>query len=302
YLRAVDVEKIHKTLMDLWEEDLDAGTGTLWRTCEWLRSGTFLEDIGLAEPLQPIRLVHPRPVLLAERLKEYNNTVKFNTFSQSKFDCQICLSSVKGAQCIRLDCLHVFCRPCLTDFWSLCIAEGDVDRVMCADPQCVKDGRPVTEDEVLRVVSESETRRWKELRRKRALEKDPGLIYCPIAFCQSPCPTPQVQRDAKDRDSESMDDVAMRRKYLSLRTCDNCEFAFCILCKRAWHGLAPCSSDITTRFLEEYISLSDDDPEKLALELRFGKAQLKRLVAVFQEDQENKKWLRESTTQCPHCQ
>jgi E3 ubiquitin-protein ligase RNF14 len=57
YLRAEDVETIHKKLMDIWEEDLDAGTGTLWRTCEWLRSGTFLEDIGLAEPLRPIRCV-----------------------------------------------------------------------------------------------------------------------------------------------------------------------------------------------------------------------------------------------------
>jgi E3 ubiquitin-protein ligase RNF14 len=49
------------------------------------------------------------------------------------------------------------------------------------------------------------------------------------------------------------------------------------------------------------MSLEDGDPEKLVLERRFGKAQLSRLVEKLKEDLENKKWLEQSTTQCPNC-
>jgi len=219
-----------------------------------------------------------------------------NAFSQTKFDCPICLSSVKGSRCVQLNCNHVFCRSCITEFWSLCIQEGDVNRVTCADPQCVKDNRPITEDDVLRVVTAAEVQRWRTLRRKRALETDPGLVYCPITFCQAPCPTTQMQQG-----DIAVDDVAMRRRHLTLRTCDNCGYSFCILCKRSWHGLAPCSGDITAKFVEQYMSLEVGDPEKLVLERRFGKAQLSRLVEKLKEDLENKKWLEQSTTQCPNC-
>ena len=223
-----------------------------------------------------------------------------DVFSHSKFDCQICLSTVRGAKCLRLNCGHVFCRPCLAEFWSLCIAEGDVDRVMCADPKCVKENRPITEDEVMRVVTAAEAQRWKTIKRKKALEMDPGLVYCPMVFCQSPCPSPMSQR-GKERDATAVDDVTMRREYFSLRTCDNCEFSFCILCKRAWHSIHPCSSDITGQFLERYMALEEGDPERLELERRFGKAQLAKLIAKLKEEEENRKWLDLSTTKCPHC-
>ena len=44
-------------------------------------------------------------------------------------------------------------------------------RVGCPDPQCVKDGREANEEEVRRVVTEEQVRRWKWLRQKRAMEK-----------------------------------------------------------------------------------------------------------------------------------
>jgi E3 ubiquitin-protein ligase RNF14 len=262
-------------------------------------SGTYTTIVG-GRQLTSCRLSHQKPSLLARQLETHENSVKMDLFSQNKFDCQICLSTVRGAKCFRLNCSHVFCRPCLAEFWSLCITEGDVDRVMCADPKCVKENRPITEDEVLRVVTAAESQRWKVIKRKKALEKDPGLVYCPMTFCQAPCPSPAAQRGI-ERDTTVLDDVAMRREYVSLRTCDSCEFSFCILCKRAWHSIAPCSSDITSRFLEQYMALEEGDPERLALERRFGKAQLAKLVAKLQEDEENRKWLARSTTKCPNC-
>ncbi|KIM34119.1 hypothetical protein M408DRAFT_60662 [Serendipita vermifera MAFF 305830] len=298
WLNASAINSLHESLSQMWQDDVDTGssTGSLWRMCEWIRGGSFLTNDS-----DHIRLAHPKPSILAKRLKDHDNAINMDNFAQTKFDCQICLSTVRGAKCIRLDCSHVFCRSCLNEFWSLCITEGDVDRVMCADPQCVKENRQVTEDEVLRVVTTAEAQRWKAIKRKRALEKDPGLVYCPMAFCQGPCPSPMAQRGLMERETKTVDDETMRREYVSLRTCENCDYSFCMLCKRAWHGLAPCSSDITSKFLEQYMTLEEGHPERLALERKFGKAQLIRLVNKLQEDEENRKWLELSTTKCPNC-
>jgi hypothetical protein len=46
-----------------------------------------------------------------------------------------------------------------------------VGRVGCLDPQCVKDGQEANEDEVRRIVTEEEVRRWKWLREKKAAER-----------------------------------------------------------------------------------------------------------------------------------
>lgn len=92
-------------------------------------------------------------------------------FSQTSYSCEICLTSIKGARCVLLSCSHVFCRPCLEDFWKLCITEGDVGRVGCPDSACVKEGREASEEEVRRVVTEDEVRRWKWLRQKRLTDK-----------------------------------------------------------------------------------------------------------------------------------
>ncbi|EEB97883.1 hypothetical protein MPER_02704, partial [Moniliophthora perniciosa FA553] len=61
------------------------------------------------------------------------------------------------------------------NFWGLCIKEGEISRVGCPDPECVKAGREATEEEVARVVSggDEEIRRWRWLREKVAAERDP---------------------------------------------------------------------------------------------------------------------------------
>lgn len=58
----------------------------------------------------------------------------------------------------------------------MCIEEGDVGRVTCPDPECVKKGAEAVEEEVARVVTEVELQRWRWLREKRNLEKG-KLVY-----------------------------------------------------------------------------------------------------------------------------
>ena len=57
----------------------------------------------------------------------------------------------------------------------MCISEGDVERVGCPDPECVKEGKKSSEEDISRVVSEQELERWKWLKTKKQLELGPLL-------------------------------------------------------------------------------------------------------------------------------
>jgi hypothetical protein len=125
------------------------------------------------------RIPHAAPQLLLPFLTTYESKSQTSKFNLASHSCSVCFETVKGSRCLQLNCGHVFCRACLRDGWSLYVAEGDTTRVGCLDPQCVKDGREATEDEVRRVVTEEEVRRWKWLREKKATErgKPIGRIY-----------------------------------------------------------------------------------------------------------------------------
>ncbi|EMD41709.1 hypothetical protein CERSUDRAFT_79348 [Gelatoporia subvermispora B] len=241
-----------------------------------------------------IRIPHAAPHLLLPLLVTYDKSAQMKTFCQTTYECQICISSIKGAQCIMLSCSHVFCRACLEDFWKLCITEGDVGRVGCPDPQCVKALREANEEEVRRVVTEEEVRRWKWLRQKRMLEKDPTIVHCPMSFCQHPVPKPPSADNTEDTDEVS--------GWNRLRTCPECGYSFCAYCKRTWHGPhTDCPLSATELFVREYMALPEDSPDRVMLERRYGRKMIHNLVAKYEEEQANKQWLEQSTTDCPTC-
>ena len=71
----------------------------------------------------------------------------------------------------------------------MCIEEGDVNRVVCPDPECVKKGSEAEEEEVARVVTETELKRWRWLKEKRNIERG---IYTFIDWRLGELPPPQI--------------------------------------------------------------------------------------------------------------
>ncbi|KZT74831.1 hypothetical protein DAEQUDRAFT_700902 [Daedalea quercina L-15889] len=280
--------KLQRMLLEMWQD----GEGLLYNWIELIRSGEFLETLGMCSDVngeEVIRIYHSAPHLLTPLLKVYDQSTQLTRFSQTSYECQICLTAIKGARCISLSCSHVFCRACLEDFWRLCITEGDVGHVGCPDPQCVKAGREANEEEVRRVVTEEEVRRWKWLREKRELEKDPSIIHCPMSFCQRPVLKPTNVDDGSG--------------WERLRECPDCGYSFCAYCKRTWHGpLSDCPISMTESFVLEYLALPEGSPEREVLERRFGRNNIRKLVAKYNEEQANKQWLDSSTMSCPSCQ
>lgn len=167
------------------------------------------------------RLSHPAPHLLSPFLTSHELTTLASQFSLNTYACTICLESHKGTRCLQLGCKHIFCRGCLEAFWKLCIQEGDIGKVGCPAPECLSSGREAGEEELARVVTSVEVERWRWLRKKRAIEKDPTMLHCPLSFCQAPVPKPSGVGEGETG-------------WSKLRTCQSCEYSFCSFCRRTW--------------------------------------------------------------------
>ncbi|KAI0067871.1 hypothetical protein BV25DRAFT_1953211 [Artomyces pyxidatus] len=282
---------LRRKLLEMWQP----GETVLYNWVEWIRSAEFLTELYLCLYLLVSSVIcsisHPAPHLLASVLAAYETESKTLQFGQMSYPCSVCLTSHKGSRCLQLLCGHIFCRACVEDGWKLYIAEGDVARVGCLDPECVKDGREACEDEVRRVATEDEVQRWKWLREKRIFDKDPSIIHCPVSLCQRPVHKPMLPDDAQEESG-----------WDRLRTCDSCGYSFCSFCKRTWHGpLTDCPIPLAEKFVLEYMELPDDAPERSTLEMRYGKKNILRLLKNYKEDQANQVWLKKSTMSCPGC-
>lgn len=236
-----------KKLRGMWQP----GDVILYAWVECIRSADFLDSVNILQDgtlrcvmgretghtilIASNRIPHATPHLLLPFLTAYESKSQSSKFNLTSHSCNVCFESLKGSRCLQLSCSHIFCKACLRDGWSLYITEGDVVRVGCLDPQCVKDGREATEDEVRRVVAEEEVRRWKWLREKKSAERgkshwlciprrlspaDPSIVLCPMFLCQTPVPKPA--------------EVQEENGWERLRTCPSCNYSFCSFCKRTW--------------------------------------------------------------------
>ncbi|KAL6719691.1 hypothetical protein ACLMJK_001612 [Lecanora helva] len=172
-------------------------------------------------------------------------------FEQQTFECE----PKRGAVCHRLLlCAHVFCVACLQDFYNTSIAEGDVGNIKCIAPDCGSNlAHPTREldadktldpSELLQIPLEQEiVQRYIKLKRKKRLESDKSTIYCPRQWCQGPakCPnkkTPsatdeQIEPQEYDHNT-NQDKLPPPAERLAI--CEDCNFAFCKVCKASWHG------------------------------------------------------------------
>ncbi|CAA7264695.1 unnamed protein product [Cyclocybe aegerita] len=277
---------LHEALVEMWQ----AGEPVLYNWIEYIRTGEFLAKLNLRSSSHDdlVLLSHPAPRVLTPLLIAYDESSQSNRFSQNSFPCSICLTCLKGSKCLQLACKHIFCRSCLEDFWNMCIEEGDISRVGCADQECVKKGSEANEEDVARIVSQANLERWRWLKEKRSYERDPTIVHCPVAVCQAPVPKPS--------------DVESESGWNRLRECPRCNFTFCAFCRRTWHGpLDKCPIAQYEDLALEYINAKEGSASRSTLEWRFGRANILRLVATYREEKANLEWFKSSTTMCPGC-
>lgn len=179
----------------------------------------------------------------------------------------LALDAKKGTVCHRLLlCRHVFCVPCLQEYYNACITEGDIGSVKCTAPDCGKqptldlaadqtklkrgsNDKTLEPSELLEIPLEQETvQRYVKLKRKKRLESDKRTVYCPRQWCQGPARTNKSKPDQEGGNQETdgteepqtYDRNAPEEKLPPpaerLAICEDCDFAFCKVCKASWHG------------------------------------------------------------------
>lgn len=229
-------------------------------------------------------------------LLDFNNKAEREKFEHETFECTVCLEPKKGVNCRRLlRCSHVFCIACLQDFYNTCIAEGDVDNVKCMAADCDRNDHPkpapgsggltprrkkhdptLGPNELLQIPLAPETvQRYVLLKRKKKIEADKTTVYCPRQWCQGaarskrhPKPT-DLMADLESSDDEDDftfdplgDESQLPAMAERLAICEDCEYAFCSVCKKGWHGeLVNCfprrAAELTEeeKATEEYLKL-----------------------------------------------
>jgi hypothetical protein len=244
---------------------------------------------------------------LATSLKSHDILSKRKEFEGERFGCGICLEEKRGGKCWKIaDCAHVFCQDCLSSYLSSMIREGYVRQASaCPDPECVK-ARVIAEnkeaaaehktdtstsvgaisrDELLQFVGPELVARLEDLREKALASTDPSAGYCPRPGCEK-----LVRGDATD----------IGTMYESMRMCD-CGFTYCLYCNKAWHGKAPCNLLSSTALIERYQKASEGSTTRREMELRYGKANLERMILKHEEETQNREYIESNTQKCPCC-
>ncbi|KAG9027663.1 translation termination inhibitor protein itt1 [Tulasnella sp. JGI-2019a] len=330
WITATDIEKLWAFISDITQEGVEnGGEGILWRIYELLRDGHVLSILELCDGPH-LHIPHPTPEFLVPLLLSHSISAASEKFEKQSYPCPICLITVPGSKCMRIDkCGHVCCKSCLSDFWMLSIEQGEVEKVGCVDESCVKisaknandpQWTPVGEDQVRQIVGEALLQRWIDLQEKRMVERgtsdfltiiraqwlmslpeglfrnsEPTMVRCPNRICQALVPKPPLARDPGDEEYTNWD---------NLRSCQSCDLSFCLACRKTWHGpIATCGS-INNDLIQSYLSATPKSKERLRIERQYGKKLIGRLATGWKHNKEEKKskeWVEANTMSCPGC-
>lgn len=170
---------------------------------------------------------------------------------------------------------------------------------------------------------------------------DPTYTTCPLQHCQSPVPPPPLPRTSTTSTviparnvfrigtavvltDEQIEENRRKEedKWERYRQCPGCRFSFCRYCLTTWcvpksssgtngrkaqasmrrHGPhLPCPLPSTSNFLKAYLALAPDSPDRKIYHRRYGKKNLDRLQAEYEENEANRKWFEGHTRECCGC-
>ncbi|KAJ4987555.1 E3 ubiquitin-protein ligase itt1 [Stagonosporopsis vannaccii] len=201
------------------------------------------------------------PATMRNELLDYSRRMKRELFDKETFDCEVCLEPKKGSVCYRMErCSHVFCVACLQDYYNNCITEGAVNNVKCMSTECgggKKKERLISPKELLQIpISRQQVERYVNIKRKKKMESDPNIIFCPRQWCQGamrstkyPKITDVSQIDESDSEAEEVEQQSQsdtpsgpEKRFVGVRgmdrlaVCEDCTLAFCVVCLSSWHG------------------------------------------------------------------
>ncbi|XP_040896149.1 E3 ubiquitin-protein ligase RNF14-like [Toxotes jaculatrix] len=236
----------------------------------------------------------PSQTLLSQLLI-YDGAQKQKVFATSVFDCGVCFVGWLGSECVQLpECGHIFCQACLAEFCKRQITEGNVRGVTCPQADCTASPTPA---QVRGLVGEELFSRYDRLLLQSTLDLMPDVAYCPRRTCGS---------------------AVIMEKSSNAALCSVCGFAFCITCRKTYHGTDDCQAKKNVEKQTEkdspdcHVNLPQSQEGIMALwkdytsgskmrqrllQSRYGHKLLQNTVA----DCLSEEWIGINSKNCPHC-
>ncbi|XP_048016457.1 E3 ubiquitin-protein ligase RNF14-like [Megalobrama amblycephala] len=301
WLSRVQITALCKRLDELWEEN--RGNVILFTWIQFLKEES-LEFLNIQSPLeirtiggQPqyesgqnqavdtavekskvqeldqraVQEVDPHTDILTQLL-DFNEAQKQKVFDGKVFCCGICFSENLGSNSLLFkECQHVYCKACVKEYFQIQIREGKVQSLTCPEPECMSMASPA---QVKLLVGEDEFARYDHLLLQSSLDLMADVAYCPRMSC---CMAVIIEPDT------------------NMGICPSCQFVFCTLCKRTYHGLSNCKEYELRRLRDEYLAASEKEREELE------KSYEKQLIQWAADESLTEDWLKDNSKQCPSC-
>uniref|UniRef100_A0A3P9CU53 RBR-type E3 ubiquitin transferase n=1 Tax=Maylandia zebra TaxID=106582 RepID=A0A3P9CU53_9CICH len=283
WLTHTQLAALRAHLADLYEAT--GGAVVLFSWVQFLREDAlrFLNIHTASLPVQPTDspqseeqtlsglFLSPSQTLLSHILI-YDAAQKHKVFATTFFDCGVCFMGRLGSECVKLSpCGHVFCRACLCEFCTVQITEGNVRGVTCPQADCA--GAP-TPAQVKSLVGEKLFDRYDRLLLQKTLDSMSDVTYCPRTSCGS---------------------AVILEKSSKAALCSECGFAFCVICRKTYHGTGKCETK--KKYAERYIIDLGSRERKRLLENRYGC----NLLVSIAEKKLSDNWIANNTKSCPEC-
>lgn len=220
-----------------------------------------------------VLVVDPRCDILPQLL-DFDETQRQKVFDAKAFCCGICFCEKLGSGCLCFkECQHVYCKTCMSEYFQIQIRDGNVQCLNCPETEC---NSLATPSQVKLLVGEELFARYDRLLLQSSLDLMADVVYCPRQSCTT---------------------AVMVEPDTTMGICPACQYAFCTLCKRGYHGLSHCriTADELRGLKDEYLSASAEG--KKFMEQRFGKKVIQRAV----EESFSRDWLTENCKGCPRC-
>ncbi|XP_006877506.1 PREDICTED: E3 ubiquitin-protein ligase RNF14-like [Chrysochloris asiatica] len=251
------------------------GPATLPEELSFAGATGFVEDQEQAVDKRAVRDIDIESLAsLLQEVLDFDQTQQEKSFNKAAYTCNICFSIKLGSQCMCFsNCKHVYCKECMKSYFEIQIKDGRVNSLNCPEPKCSSMATP---NQVKDLVPEDVFARYNQLLIHASLELMEDVVSCPRIVCQLP--------------------VVEEKKY-RLGVCGGCSYAFCTLCRFAYHGISPCrmTPEKLMQLQKQYQRASEN--EKRMLEKKYGK----RVIQMALDEMKSKKWLEMNSKRCPSC-
>ncbi|VDM94986.1 unnamed protein product [Thelazia callipaeda] len=221
--------------------------------------------------------IEKNPLDLLREIAEQNELGMKSDFESRWFNCKVCFSYKKGNECLKFDpCGHIFCSGCVSNYYRQKLADNMMRDLKCLSNEC---DSPATQKQIREVLTDQEFENYDRRLFEAALDLMSDVVRCPRIWCQNPV-------------------VVDGLGTSNLATCSICYFSFCILCKKAYHGLDPCHINKGTRgeLLNELKSATPAQLNEIAK--RFGgKKQMQKMIDSLKSEE----WIEDNSKSCPSC-